>query len=140
MVETATRMGTGAGGTRNIAGNNIRWSSSSANSPTCTARKRPWFSPPATSPTTPEFLRRQADAGLPDPVGRLEPQFDDRGRAPGAQREEIFRHNDMAHLRRAAGGGRPARPKLIVFESLYSMDGDVAPCIRSAISPSATAP
>jgi 5-aminolevulinate synthase len=34
----------------------------------------------------------------------------------------------------------PTRPKLIVFESLYSMDGDIAPVRRSATSPSATAP
>jgi 5-aminolevulinate synthase len=42
------------------------------------------------------------------------------------QEKAIFRHNDVAHLEvllRAAG----QRPKLIVFESLYSMDGDVAP-------------
>ena len=40
--------------------------------------------------------------------------------------KQIFRHNDMAHLEtllRSAGD----RPKLIVFESLYSMDGDLAP-------------
>jgi 5-aminolevulinate synthase len=40
--------------------------------------------------------------------------------------KRIFRHNDMAHLEtllHAAGD----RPKLIVFESLYSMDGDMAP-------------
>jgi len=38
----------------------------------------------------------------------------------------VFRHNDVAHLEEllAAGGNRP---KLIVFESLYSMDGDLAP-------------
>ena len=37
--------------------------------------------------------------------------------------KQIFRHNDMAHLEallQASG----ARPKLIVFESLYSMDGE----------------
>jgi 5-aminolevulinate synthase len=49
MVETATRMGTGAGGTRNIAGNKIPWSSSSASSPTCTVKRRLWCSPPAMS-------------------------------------------------------------------------------------------
>jgi 5-aminolevulinate synthase len=42
----------------------------------------------------------------------------------------IFRHNDMAHLQELLAAADPARPKLIVFESLYSMDGDVAPVSR----------
>ena len=40
--------------------------------------------------------------------------------------KKIFRHNDLAHLEELLAVD-PDRPKLIVFESLYSMDGDVAP-------------
>ncbi len=39
----------------------------------------------------------------------------------------IFAHNDPADLRRKLAALDPARPKLIAFESVYSMDGDVAP-------------
>jgi 5-aminolevulinate synthase len=41
--------------------------------------------------------------------------------------KKIFRHNDMAHLRELLEAAGKDRPKLIVFESVYSMDGDVAP-------------
>jgi 5-aminolevulinate synthase len=43
----------------------------------------------------------------------------------GAKR--IFRHNDVAHLRDLLAADDPAAPKLIAFESIYSMDGDFAP-------------
>ncbi|OCX66074.1 5-aminolevulinic acid synthase [Thioclava sp. SK-1] len=43
----------------------------------------------------------------------------------GAKR--IFRHNDLAHLRELLAAEDPATPKLIAFESVYSMDGDFGP-------------
>ncbi len=43
----------------------------------------------------------------------------------GAKR--IFRHNDVAHLRALLQADDPAAPKLIAFESIYSMDGDFGP-------------
>ena len=43
----------------------------------------------------------------------------------GAKR--IFRHNDVAHLRELLEADDPATPKLIAFESIYSMDGDFGP-------------
>ncbi|MBN9565870.1 MAG: 5-aminolevulinate synthase [Alphaproteobacteria bacterium] len=39
----------------------------------------------------------------------------------------IFRHNDLEHLEQILQQADPARPKLIVFQSIYSMDGDFAP-------------
>ena len=41
--------------------------------------------------------------------------------------KRVFRHNDIDHLRELLEATDPRRPKLIVFESLYSMDGDMAP-------------
>lgn len=43
----------------------------------------------------------------------------------GAKR--IFRHNDVDHLRELLEADDPAAPKLIAFESVYSMDGDFGP-------------
>jgi 5-aminolevulinate synthase len=39
----------------------------------------------------------------------------------------IFRHNDPADLARLLDRVDPHRPKLVCFESVYSMDGDIAP-------------
>lgn len=45
----------------------------------------------------------------------------------GGGEKRIFRHNDLAHLRALLAADDPAVPKLIAFESIYSMDGDFGP-------------
>jgi 5-aminolevulinate synthase len=39
----------------------------------------------------------------------------------------IFRHNDLGHLEELLAAASAQAPKLIAFESVYSMDGDIAP-------------
>ena len=41
--------------------------------------------------------------------------------------KRIFRHNDVGHLEELLAAEDPDCPKLVAFESVYSMDGDVAP-------------
>ena len=41
--------------------------------------------------------------------------------------KRVWRHNDLAHLEELLAADDPEVPKLIAFESVYSMDGDVAP-------------
>lgn len=47
-------------------------------------------------------------------------------RASGAEKH-IFRHNDLAHLEELLAATERCRPKIIAFESVYSMDGDISP-------------
>ncbi len=44
----------------------------------------------------------------------------------GRGARHVFRHNDLAHLEELLAAADPAAPKLIAFESVYSMDGDIA--------------
>ncbi|MBP6380963.1 MAG: 5-aminolevulinate synthase [Sphingorhabdus sp.] len=41
--------------------------------------------------------------------------------------KRVWRHNDLAHLEELLANDDPELPKLIAFESVYSMDGDIAP-------------
>ena len=47
-------------------------------------------------------------------------------RAAGCEKR-IFRHNDLAHLEQLLAAQSRARPKLVAFEGVYSMDGDFGP-------------
>src|SRR5689334_15940688 len=128
MVETATRMGTGAGGTRNIAGNNhplVELERELAD----LHRKD------AALVFTSGYVSNETGIST---LARLMPNclilsdaHNHNSMIEGVRQahceKQIFRHNDMAHLEQLLAVADPLRPKLIVFESLYSMDGDVAP-------------
>jgi 5-aminolevulinate synthase len=127
MTETAERLGTGAGGTRNISGTShpvVELEAELAD----LHRKE------AALVFTSGYVSNETGIAT---IARLIPDclvlsdaLNHNSMIEGVRRsgceKAIFRHNDLAHLQellRAAG----SRPKLIVFESIYSMDGDVAP-------------
>jgi 5-aminolevulinate synthase len=131
MVETAARMGTGAGGTRNIAGNNhplVDLERELAD----LHRKE------AALVFTSGYVSNETGIST---IAKLLPnclilsdQLNHNSMIEGVRQSKcekrIFRHNDMAHLEELLQAAGPSRPKLIVFETLYSMDGDVAPINR----------
>jgi 5-aminolevulinate synthase len=131
MVETATRMGTGAGGTRNIAG---------TNHPLVDLERElaDLHRKEAALVFTSGYISNET--GISTMV-KLMPgclilsdawnhnSMIEGVRQSGAEKQ-IFRHNDMAHLEELLRAADARRPKLIVFETLYSMDGDVAPINR----------
>ena len=50
-----------------------------------------------------------------------------RAQQVGGCQKQIFKHNDLADLEAKLAAADPAAPKLIAFESVYSMDADIAP-------------
>jgi 5-aminolevulinate synthase len=131
MVETATRMGTGAGGTRNIAGNShplVELERELAD----LHRKEAalvFTSGYISNETGISTLARQMPNCLILSDARNHNSMIEGVRQAHCEKR-IFRHNDIAHLEELLVAAGPERPKLIVFESLYSMDGDVAPVNR----------
>jgi 5-aminolevulinate synthase len=131
MVETATRMGAGAGGTRNIAG---------TNHPLVELERElaDLHGKEAALVFTSGYVSNETGIStiaklLPDCL-LLSDAWNHNSMIEGVRQsrceKQIFRHNDMAHLEALLAAAPPQRPKLIVFETLYSMDGDVAPINR----------
>jgi 5-aminolevulinate synthase len=127
MVETATRMGTGAGGTRNNAG---------TNHPLVELERElaDLHGKQSALVFTSGYVSNETGIST---IARLLPgclilsdSFNHNSMIEGIRQagteKQIFRHNDLAHLEsllREAG----ERPKFVVFESIYSMDADIAP-------------
>ena len=128
MVAVAERMGTGAGGTRNIAG---------TNHPLVELERElaDLHGKTAALVFTSGYVSNQTGIAtiarlLPDCLllsDALNHNSMIEGIRQAACEKQIWRHNDLAHLEELLKAAGPERPKLIVFESLYSMDGDIAP-------------
>ena len=130
MVETATRTGTGAGGTRNIAGNNhslIQLEQELAD----------LHGKEAALVFTSGYVSNQTGIAT---LAKLIPNclilsdaLNHNSMIEGIRQSGteylVFRHNDVAHLEELLRA-HPGRPTLSVCESLYSMDGDVAPLAK----------
>jgi 5-aminolevulinate synthase len=128
MVETATRLGTGAGGTRNIAGTNHPLVELEHELAELHGKQ-------AALVFTSGYVSNETGIStiaklIPDCL-ILSDALNHNSMIEGVRRsgceKAIWRHNDVGHLEQLLRQAGPDQPKLIVFESLYSMDGDVAP-------------
>src|SRR5947208_1506036 len=128
MVAAATRLGAGAGGTRNIAGTNHplveleRELADLHRKPAALVFNSGYMSNLTGIATIAKLI--------PDCVIQSD-ALNHNSMIEGVRHSGcdklIWRHNDVGHLERLLQEVGRERPKLIVFETLYSMDGDVAP-------------
>jgi len=128
MHEALDRSGAGAGGTRNISGNTIyhveleRELADLHGKEAALLFSSGYVSNEATLGTLAKMLPGCVVFSDADNHASMINGI----RNSGAEKR-VFRHNDVQHLESLLVDCDPALPKIIAFESVYSMDGDIAP-------------
>ena len=128
MHEAINAAGAGSGGTRNISGTTVYHKRLEAELAELHQKEAAliftsaYIANDATLSTLPRLF-----PGLVILSDELNHASMIQGIRNGRGEKRIWRHNDLAHLRELLEELEPDQPKLIAFESIYSMDGDFGP-------------